>query len=59
MNETVAVIGIKVTIGVAIGTHVALETADVALMADDLEQLAYALKLAKRDELVVNRNLVW
>ena len=40
-----------------LGTDVALETADVALMADDLEKLAYALKLAKRNQSVVNQNL--
>lgn len=41
----------------AAGTDVALETADVALMADDLEKLAYALNLAKRNQSVVNQNL--
>ena len=48
------------TVGVAMGaagTDVALETADVALMADDLEKLAYALQLAKRNQSVVNQNL--
>ena len=35
----------------------ALETADVALMADNLEQLAYALRLAKRNQSVVKQNL--
>jgi len=50
----------EATVGVAMGaagTDVALETADVALMADDLEKLAYALKLAKRNQAVVNQNL--
>lgn len=50
----------EATVGVAmgaVGTDVALETADVALMADDLEKLAYALKLAKRNQSVVNQNL--
>lgn len=48
------------TVGVAMGaagTDVALETADVALMADDLERLAYALKLAQRTQRVVRQNL--
>ena len=48
------------TIGVAMGaagTDVALETADVALMADDLERLAYALRLARRNQRVVRQNL--
>jgi Cd2+/Zn2+-exporting ATPase len=51
----------EATVGVAMGaagTDVALETADVALMADDLEKLAYALRLAKRNQSVVNQNLV-
>jgi Cd2+/Zn2+-exporting ATPase len=41
----------------AAGTDVALETADVALMADDLEKLAYALRLARRSQSVVRQNL--
>lgn len=50
----------EATVGVAMGaagTDVALETADVALMADNLEQLAYALRLAKRNQSVVKQNL--
>lgn len=49
------------TVGVAMGaagTDVAMETADVVLMADDLEKLAYALQLANRNQKVVNQNLV-
>ena len=41
----------------AVGTDVALETADVALMAYDLEKVAYALRLARRSRSVVSRNL--
>lgn len=50
----------EATVGVAMGaagTDVALETADVALMADDLEKLVYALRLARRNQVVVNQNL--
>ena len=50
----------EATVGVAMGaagTDVALETADVALMADDLEKLAYALRLARRNQAVVQQNL--
>lgn len=49
------------TVGVAMGaagSDVALETADVALMADDLEKLVYALQLAGRNQRTVNQNLV-
>ena len=51
----------EATVGIAMGaagTDVALETADVALMADDLEKLVYALRLARRNQSVVNQNLV-
>ncbi|HEY53675.1 MAG TPA: cadmium-translocating P-type ATPase [Caldilineae bacterium] len=50
----------EATVGVAMGaagTDVALETADVALMADDLEKLVYALQLARRNQKVVGQNL--
>jgi Cd2+/Zn2+-exporting ATPase len=48
------------TVGVAMGaagTDVALETADVALMADNLEKLSYALDLARRNQGIVRQNL--
>ena len=51
----------EATVGVAMGaagTDVAMETADVVLMADDLEKLVYALQLARRNERVVRQNLV-
>jgi heavy metal translocating P-type ATPase len=51
----------EATVGVAMGaagTDVALETADVALMADDLEKLVYALELAQRSQKIVRQNLV-
>lgn len=50
----------EATVGIAMGaagTDVALETADVALMADDLEKLVYALTLAQRTQTVVKQNL--
>lgn len=50
----------QATIGVAMGaagTDVALETADIALMSDDLEKLVYALKLARRNRAIVQQNL--
>ena len=50
----------EATVGIAMGaagTDVALETADVALMADDLNKLVYALRLARRNRSVVHQNL--
>ena len=51
----------EATVGIAMGaagTDVALETADVALMADDLEKLPYALELAQRSQKIVKQNLI-
>ena len=48
------------TVGVAMGSagsDAALETADVALMADDLSKLVDALHLARRTRTVVRQNL--
>lgn len=50
----------QATVGIAMGaagTDVALETADVALMGDDLRRLAFALALAQRTQRVVRQNL--
>ena len=42
----------------AAGTDVALETADVALMADDLSVLPFAIGLGRRTRRVIVQNLV-
>ena len=40
------------------GTDVALETADVVLMADDLRRLPYAIALARKSQQIVRQNLI-
>jgi Cd2+/Zn2+-exporting ATPase len=48
------------SIGVAMGgagTDVALETADVVLMADDLTRLSYAVELSRRTRRIIRQNL--
>jgi len=43
----------------AAGTDVALETANVVLMADDLEKVSYAIALGRRTKKVIKQNLVF
>ena len=48
------------TVGVAMGvagTDVALETADIALMGDDLGKLAFAVKLSRKTLAVIRQNI--
>ncbi|MEX1157472.1 MAG: heavy metal translocating P-type ATPase [Thermomicrobiales bacterium] len=50
------------SIGVAMGgagTDVALETADVVLMADDLTRLSYAVELSRRTRRIIRQNLTF
>ncbi len=49
------------TVGVAMGaggTDVALETADVVLMASDLSKLPFALQLGRQAERIVHQNVI-
>lgn len=41
----------------AAGSDVALETADVALMADDLKALPFAVHLSRRSSRIIKQNL--
>lgn len=48
------------TVGIAMGgagTAVALETADVALMGDDLNKLVYAIRLSRQSRAVIRQNV--
>ena len=51
---------VEATVGVAMGgagTDVALETADIALMADDLSKLPYAISLSRASRRMIVQNL--
>ncbi len=50
----------RATVGIAMGgagTDVALETADVALMADDLSRLPFAIALGRASHSIIQQNL--
>ncbi|MCA9877699.1 MAG: heavy metal translocating P-type ATPase, partial [Thermomicrobiales bacterium] len=50
------------SVGVAMGgggTDVALETADVVLMGDDLLKLPYAIELSRRTRRIIRQNLAF
>ncbi|MBD2570881.1 heavy metal translocating P-type ATPase [Anabaena lutea] len=47
---------VGIAMGVA-GSDVALETADIVLMADNLEKIAVAMKLGKRSHSIIKQNI--
>ncbi len=52
----------RATVGIAmgtIGTDAAIEAADVALMADDLTKVPYAINLGKRTKRISGQNIVF
>lgn len=52
----------RATVGIAMGvagTDAALEAADVALMADDLTKVSYAINLGKKAKRISNQNIVF
>lgn len=50
------------TVGIAMGsagTDTALETADIALMADDLRKLPYTIRLSKKTLAIIKQNVTF
>lgn len=53
-----AAASVGIAMGVA-GTDVALEAADVALMADDLDKVSFAVALGRRTERIIRTNIAF
>jgi len=59
INDAPALAQADVSIAMSTGADVAIDTADITLLAGDIEKISKAISLSKRTILTIKQNLFW